>query len=229
MLDIQKHKFILVSILKDIYSDSSLSPLLGFKGGTAAYLFYKLPRFSVDLDFDLLKIEEKDFVFGKIKKILENYGRIKEFREKRFTLFFLLSYAPKSQNIKVEISKRKFPNHYQLENYLGISMLVIERKDMFSHKLVTLLERKEIANRDLFDLWFFMKNNWGFNKKLVELRTGMNYKTYLKKCILVVEKVNEKYILQGAGELLKEKQKDWAKNNLKKELLFLLKFYSENY
>ncbi|MEA1995516.1 MAG: hypothetical protein U9N18_05105 [Campylobacterota bacterium] len=74
-----------------------------------------------------------------------------------------------------------------------------------------------------------MKNNWGFNKKLVELRTGMNYKTYLKKCILVVEKVNEKYILQGAGELLKEKQKDWAKNNLKKELLFLLKFYSENY
>ena len=61
MLDIQKHKFILVSILKDIYSNSSLGPLLGFKGGTAAYLFYKLPRFSVDLDFDLLKIEEKDF------------------------------------------------------------------------------------------------------------------------------------------------------------------------
>lgn len=229
MLDIQKHKFILVSILKDIYSDSSLGPLLGFKGGTAAYLFYKLPRFSVDLDFDLLKIEEKDFVFGKMKKILENYGRIKEFREKRFTLFFLLSYAPKSQNIKVEISKRKFPNHYQLENYLGISMLVIEKKDMFSYKLVTLLERKEIANRDLFDLWFFMKNNWDFNKELVELRTGMNYKTYLKKCILVVEKVNEKYILQGVGELLNEKQKDWAKNNLKKELLFLLKFYSENY
>lgn len=229
MLDIQKHKFILVSILKDIYSDSSLGPLLGFKGGTAAYLFYKLPRFSVDLDFDLLKIEEKDFVFGKMKKILENYGRIKEFREKRFTLFFLLSYAPKSQNIKVEISKRKFPNHYQLENYLGISMLVIEKKDIFSHKLVTLLERKEIANRDLFDLWFFMKNNWDFNKELVELRTGMNYKTYLKKCILVVEKVNEKYILQGVGELLNEKQKDWAKNNLKKELLFLLKFYSENY
>ena len=84
MLDIQKHKFILVSILKDIYSNSSLGPLLGFKGGTAAYLFYKLPRFSVDLDFDLLKIEKKDFVFGKMKKILENYGRIKEFREKRY-------------------------------------------------------------------------------------------------------------------------------------------------
>ena len=100
---------------------------------------------------------------------------------------------------------------------------------MFSHKLVTLLERKEIANRDLFDLWFFMKNNWDFNKELVELRTVMNYKTYLKKCILVVEKVNEKYILQGVGELLNEKQKDWAKNNLKKQLLFLLKFYSENY
>ena len=53
-LDYAKHKNILLQILKDIYSDTSISPYLGFKGGTAAMMFYDLPRHSVDLDLDLL-------------------------------------------------------------------------------------------------------------------------------------------------------------------------------
>jgi len=75
VLNIAIHRNILIKILKDIYTDTSLGPLLGFKGGTAAHLFYGLNRFSVDLDFDLLdetkeqelfekeKIEEKDFLW----------------------------------------------------------------------------------------------------------------------------------------------------------------------
>ena len=47
-------------ILKDIYTDISIGPLLGFKGGTCAYFFYNLPRFSVDLDFDLLEVSEEN-------------------------------------------------------------------------------------------------------------------------------------------------------------------------
>ncbi len=60
-LDITKHKTHLTNILLDVYKNSTLSPVLGFKGGTAAMLFYKLPRFSVDLDFDLL-IDRKSVV-----------------------------------------------------------------------------------------------------------------------------------------------------------------------
>ena len=66
MLDIQKHKFILVSILKDIYSDVSLGSIFGFKGGTAFYLFYNLPRFSVDLDFNLLDIKKSIYIISEI-------------------------------------------------------------------------------------------------------------------------------------------------------------------
>ena len=58
-LNIPKHKGLLLQILKDIYSNTSISPFLGFKGGTAAFMFYNLPRFSVDLDFDLLRSEER--------------------------------------------------------------------------------------------------------------------------------------------------------------------------
>jgi len=229
MLNIQKHKFIMVNILKDIYSDISLGPLLGFKGGTCAYLFYDLPRFSTDIDLNLLDLGEKDFVFAKIKEILKKYGEIKDMQDKKSTLFFLLLYENHAHNIKVEISKKEFPNHYKLKNYLGIPMLIMRKKDMFSHKLVALLERKFIANRDLFDIWFFMKNNFEFNKEMIKLRTEIGYKEYFKKCILTIGEINEKYILQGLGEVLSEQQKIWVKENLKKELLFLFNFYLENH
>ncbi|PIZ76423.1 hypothetical protein COY05_01425 [Candidatus Peregrinibacteria bacterium CG_4_10_14_0_2_um_filter_38_24] len=66
MLNKEKHQLIMGQILRDIYSDTEISSLLGFKGGTCAYFFYNLPRFSVDLDFDLLKqdliLKEKIFV-----------------------------------------------------------------------------------------------------------------------------------------------------------------------
>lgn len=222
MLDTNKHRTLLLQILKEIYSDTSLGPLLGFKGGTAVYLFYDLKRFSVDLDFDLLDGEKEDFVFKKIEEIINSFGEIKEKYIKRDTLFFILSYDKKSHNIKVEVNRRSFGSSYELKNYLGISMLVMKKEDMFAHKLVALTERKNIANRDIFDIWFFLKNNWDINEKMVEKRTGENLNNYLKICIRVIEKENEKYILQGIGELLDEKIKLWAKKNLKKDVLFLL-------
>ena len=90
--DTAKHKNILIKILKDIYTDPTISPILGFKGGTAATFFYDLGRFSVDLDFDLLDSEKEDYVFGRVKAIIENYGKLKEARKKRFNLLYVLSY-----------------------------------------------------------------------------------------------------------------------------------------
>jgi predicted nucleotidyltransferase component of viral defense system len=223
MLDRNVHKTILLQILKDIYTDSSLGPLLGFKGGTAANFFYDLGRFSVDLDFDLLNGDKKAFVFEKIEKILHEYGAIKEKYRKKNTLLFVISYNEKSQNIKVEINQRIFGSRYKLKNYLGIPMLIMVREDMFAHKLVAVLERKKIAHRDVYDIWYFLKNMWPINKEIVEKRTGINFKDHLKKCIAFVESLNDRNILSGMGELLDEKQKAWAKIHLRKETVFLLK------
>jgi len=62
MIDLNKHKFYLLQILKDIYTDIEISSSLGFKGGSALMFFYDLPRFSVDLDFNLLDIEKEKHV-----------------------------------------------------------------------------------------------------------------------------------------------------------------------
>jgi len=223
MLDRNVHKTILLQILKDIYTDTSLGPILGFKGGTASNFFYDLGRFSVDLDFDLLKGDKEAFVFEKIEKILREYGTIKEKYRKKHTLLFVISYDEKSQNIKVEISRRIFGSRYELKNYLGISVLIMVKEDMFAHKLVAVLERTKTANRDVYDIWHFLKNRWPINKEIVEKRTRINFKYHLKKCIAFVESLSDRNILSGMGELLDEKQKAWAKTNLRKDTVFLLK------
>ncbi len=223
MLNRNTHKAILLQILKEIYTDTSLGPVLGLKGGTAAHFFYDMGRFSVDIDIDLLDETKEDYVFEKVRKILREFGKIKEEYKKRHTLFFMLSYNVEAQNIKVEINRRSFGSRYELKNYLGISMLVMVREDMFAHKLVAMLQRARTANRDIYDVWFFLKNNWPVNKEIIEKRTGMSFKDYLKKCIEFMQLHSRRKILNGMGELLDEKQKAWAKANLIKDVSFLLK------
>ena len=218
----------LLKILKDIYTDTSIAPLLGFKGGTAAYLFYNLGRFSLDLDFDLLDEERKDYVFERVLEIAKQYGKIKEQRKKRFNLFILLSYKQGAPNIKIEVNRREFGSKYEIKSYLGISMKVMVKEDMLAHKLVAMYEKLGKANRDIFDVWFFLKNDFPVNEEIIEKRTGMKLKEFLKKCIRVLEIVSERNILAGVGELLDEKQKAWARKNLKKDFLFLLKLKLEN-
>ncbi len=230
-LNITIHKNIMIKILKDIYSDATIGPILAFKGGTAAYLFYELARFSVDLDFDLLDAEKEDYVFARVKNILEKYGILKEASKKRFNLFYLLSYSEKikgGQNIKLEINRRDFNSKYDVRPYLGIPMKVMIREDMAAHKIVAMFERFGTTNRDIFDVWFFLQNDWPANKEIIEKRTGMLFRELLEKCINLLEKMDNSNILSGMGELLTESQKDWVRAKLRTETIFLLKLKLEN-
>jgi len=223
ILNYAKHKNIILQILKDIYSDTSIAPYLGFKGGTAAYLFYGLNRNSVDIDLDLLDETKEKEVFEKIQKIIDRYGIITESRIKRFNLLNILSYKKGAPQIKVEVNRRQFGSRYEIKTLLGISMLVMKKEDMFAHKLMAMYERIEKTSRDIFDVYFFYKNHWEINKKIIEKRSSLSFKQTLEKCINKLEKKNNKYILDGLGELLSESQKDWTREKLKEETIFLLK------
>ncbi|MBU2416795.1 hypothetical protein KKA89_02310 [Patescibacteria group bacterium] len=99
---------------------------------------------------------------------------------------------------------------------------------MFSHKLMAMHERLGKTNRDIYDVWFFEKNNWPININIIEQRAKMPYKKFLQKLISNLEKLNNHNILSGLGELLTEKQKMWVKSKLKSETLFLLKIRLSN-
>lgn len=222
-LDYSKHKAILLQILKELYSNTSLAPYLGFKGGTAALLFYGLNRYSVDLDFDLLDASKETEVFEKIKKIITSYGTVTDAHVKRFNLLNVISYARGAPKIKVEINRRNFGSRYEVKTLLGISMLVMVEADMFAHKLMAMLERVGKTSRDIFDVYYFAKKGWEINKTIVENRSGISFKDTLVKCVKLLEKMDNKHILDGLGEFLTNAQKDWARAKLKKETIFLLK------
>ena len=229
-IDLVQHKDMLIKILKDIYPDAELSGTLGFKGGTAAMLFYGLNRFSVDLDFDILNFDlldesKENIIIDKVSDILKNYGTIKEARNKRYNIFFLLRYdsaLKNAQNIKVEINKRNFGSKYDTRSYLGLPIDVMTQADMAAHKLVAMYERMSQANRDIYDVWFFLQNGWPINKQIIEMRTQMKYPDFLQKCIDGLENLEGHSFLSGLGELLDEKQKYWVKTKLKNETIFLL-------
>lgn len=227
-LDIATHKTILFQILKELYSDTTLSPFLGFKGGTAALMFYGLDRFSVDLDFDLLDESKEEHVFERTISILKKHGIIREAHKKRYSLFCMLSYEDQAHNIKVEINRRKFGSRYELKTYLGVSMLVMAPEDMFAHKLMAMVERLGKTSRDIYDVWFFLQHRFPINKKIVEQRSTIPFDQLVQKCIGQLENMNNRHILDGMGELLSAGQKDRVRLNLRQETISLLKLRLDN-
>jgi len=227
MVDINKYKFFLFQILKEIYEDKELAGILGFKGGTALLFFYDLPRFSVDLDFNLLNPDKEDMVYGKVHKILLKHGVIHDEAKKFYGIICVLDYGVGERKLKVEISNRSFNDRYEIKNLLGVNMQVMVAPDMFAHKLCAMLDRTAITNRDIFDCWFFMNNKTPVNKSIVETRMAMPLADYLQKCIDTLEGVSDKGMLNGLGELMDEDMKKFVRTKLRTETITLLKFYKQ--
>jgi len=228
-LDKNNHRNIMKNILVDIYSSFELSTSLVFKWGTASYFFYDLDRFSTDLDFDLL-IENnsisEDIVLEKINNILSKYWEVKRSYNKRYTIFSLLSYGTIDYNIKVEISKRGISWEYENISWFGTSVLVMTEKSIFTSKLHTLLNRTSLANRDIYDVYFFFKKNTQFDIELLEQKTGKTYIEYFKELIKFLENIPKNHsILWWLWEVLNdEKHKSFVKEKLVVELINILQF-----
>ena len=225
MLNTERHRKILYDLIRDIYK-SPAGAYLGFKGGTMLYFFHQLDRFSVDLDFDLLDESRKDEVYIEVRKILQRYGKIRDEADKNFTLFFVLSYGEGEHGVKVEISKRMEPRSvFETRNFYGVDVKIMKLEDSFANKLVAAVERKRVANRDFYDIYFLLQKNILFNAEIIRQRTGKSEHDFLIVLRKYIEKEqSQRGILEGLGELLDEKQKRWAKENLKKELLVSIDF-----
>lgn len=226
-MNINKHKYFMLQILKDIFSDMELSNSLGFKGKTALMFFHDLPRFSVDLDFDLLVPDKEEIIYHKLRTILLKYGNIDDEAQKFFGLILVLDYSKGERKLKIEVSKRSFDNHYELLSFNGINMRVLSVSDMFAHKLCAMLDRSEIANRDIFDCWFFLEKRTAINKNIVESRMNISLEEYIEKCIVYLEKMPNKSLLNGMGELVDDNMKTFVRNKLKTELITLLKIFQK--
>jgi len=225
MININKHRHYLMQILRGIYADKLLASSLGFKGGTALMFFYDLPRFSVDLDFNLLVLDKHDVVYEKLRKIVAACGTIHDEAKKYYGDILVLDYGEGERKLKVEVSNRQFCDSYEIKNLLGISVRVMKISQMFSHKLCALLDRDVLVNRDIFDCHFFMQKKTALCSSIIEQRMGMPLNEYLEKCIETIEQLGRRSLLDGLGELVAEEQKSFIRNDLKNETISLLKLY----
>ncbi len=217
-----EHKRVLTALLIDI--SKAIGEKTAFKGGTAAMLFYNLPRLSVDLDFDVVT-DLTDTDKANVRAALEKHCAIKEEQSKRFTLFYLLSYKHDSPNIKVELNYRVWENNsYKTVWLFGVPIRIADESTMLTNKLVSLTDRKLPVARDVFDCYFFLKNEWPIKEQLIQERTGLSRREYLVSAIdFVQQSFHRKKILAGIGELLSEEQKAWAKEHLVDDLTALLR------
>ena len=96
---------------------------------------------------------------------------------------------------------------------------------MFAHKLCALLDRNEVTGRDVFDCWFFLNKRTPVNANIVESRMGVPLQEHLQHCIDTLERISDKTVMNGLGELTDSETKRFAKTQLRKETISLLNFF----
>lgn len=224
-MDIAKHRYFMMQVLLAIFRDKELSNQLAFNGGTSLLLFHQLPRFSTDLDFNLLDSTKTENAFHKLHNLLSKFGKIDDEAMKFYGPLLVLNYGGGNRMLKVEVSTRQYDNHYEIKTLAGTDIRVMTLPDMFAHKLCALGER--VTPRDIFDVWFFLQKSTAINPNIVRLRTGKSVADYAVQCAESVRKTSPKMLMQGIGELIGDKkQKSFVKNHLIEETASNLELFS---
>ena len=162
---------------------SSAGSQIAFKGGTALKLFYDLPRFSEDIDYDSFPVVPPRELMDVIEKVsLKRKWEITDMAIKYHTILLELRFAGPDRNfrLKVEISTREKELETTVLTLRGVPVLTLNPSFMMTEKLFTFVERQ--AGRDLFDAWFILKNGYPLDEAIIKRAYGDRanlYKTML--------------------------------------------------
>lgn len=181
MRDLSKHEQFEIEVLEKLYNERILNNLV-FVGGTMLRLCYGLDRYSVDLDFWIIKEIDVNDLFRKISNTLRKFYFIKDEYNKHSSLIFEFTSKNYPNAIKIEIRKEfKKINiekniAYTPNSNIQILLNTISLKDMMDLKIKTFLIREEI--RDVYDIEFIYKK-------------GIKPEIDKETALLLVEKINK--------------------------------------
>jgi predicted nucleotidyltransferase component of viral defense system len=236
MLDLRPediiHKSHLHRLLIEIVDQPLMAQTLAFKGGTCAAMLGFLDRFSVDLDFDVLKDADEATLRKVFHKVFDHLG-FSVTLEFDKVLFFQLRYpsSPGRRNtLKVSaINMRVAANQYKVQNFPEIDRLINSQtiETMFANKLVAVTDRysqhKSLAGRDIYDIHHFFVNGYEYRGEVIRERTGLAPGDYMVSLIDFIKKhITQTIINEDLNSLLPNKQFQKIRKILIPETLSLL-------
>ena len=173
----------LAVLLGMIYENDFLKNGLVLKGGTAInFIYFKMPRLSVDIDFNFTSDDSKEGMLEsrkEIDRIIMKIFSITGYEVEKVQPYALLQYNLKYRNtagnidrIKVEINFIERIPVFEIvereisvfDNQLKVRTYVIE--ELFATKLRALLTR--MASRDLFDVYNLLNSGLEYDERMLK-------------------------------------------------------------
>lgn len=179
-----------------------------FKGGTALRIVFQSPRYSEDLDFSALSVDKIEDLLLQTIKDLDNEGlKIEEIEESKETgggYLSILNFSVPSlgfqSRIKLNIQKKEeqlLSSSKLVSNEFVVPYTIVYLKDDFliGEKIQAFLTRENAKERDFFDLYFILNNNY--------LRTLIQRNNSLKQSILKrLDSLSDNELKVGLKDLL---------------------------
>lgn len=227
------HKSYLNRLLIEIIDQPMLAHSLAFKGGTCAAMLGHLDRFSVDLDFDILKNADEVLLRTEFYKIFK-YLDLMVINELAKGLFFQLRYPSepgKRSTLKISASNIQVKaNLYQVQYLAEIDRLcncqTIET--MFANKLVAVTDRyrmhQTIAGRDIYDIHYFFVHGIAYHAPVIVERSGVPVREYFEELIHFINThVSQTAINEDLNALLPYRKYQQIRKILIPETMAMLK------
>jgi len=212
MQDLVKQEQFELEVLEKLNSAKLLSNLV-FCGGTMLRLCFGLNRYSVDLDFWVVKDLKFDELFNKLNTLLSKDYQILDSANKFYTILFEIKSANYPRNLKIEIRKEK--KSIKIESVIAygknsnaqVFLNAVSLSDMMQAKVRAFLDRKEI--RDCFDLEFLIKKGIFLDvsadtlKKLLKGIDALSKNDYVVKLGSLLEANERQYYTKENFKILK--------------------------
>ena len=200
-----------LEVLDRLNSGKFLTHII-FGGGTMLRLCHNLNRFSVDLDFWVIKNLEPGF-FENMKAYLAKHYDIKDSAKKFYTILFELRSPAYPRSLKLEIRREVKKIHveqviaYSKYANTQVFLKAVSLSDMMESKLEAFLDRQEI--RDVFDMEFLFKRGVPLEASVDTLREVLRLinafprRDYTVKLGSLLEKEQRKYYSVENFKILK--------------------------
>ncbi len=215
-MDILKQHEVFEIEAMDLLNSAKLLDPLVFGGGSMLRLCHELNRYSVDLDFWLIKPVSQTAYFDQLHSAFKKQYDITDAKIKQRTLLLEIRSASYPRRLKIEI--RQENKKWDCESAIAFSrfstrqvmLKTLTLGQMMKNKTAAFLDRGEI--RDCFDIEFLLRRgvalffaNAGQKKKFEKRLSLLKDADFKVKLGSILEPKDRAYYMENRFKFLKEK------------------------